>query len=166
MSDDKDMSEEKDIMTPIEIYDIYKMLPHRYPFLMVDRVTDLVIAKSLSGYKNITANEPCFTGHFPEYPVFPGVLTLEALAQAAGILSIKTNATLEENDKDYLYLFAGVNKARFKRMVSPGDKLDLYIEVKRYRKDFALFTAIASVDGEIACEAELLSGRREITSER
>ncbi len=158
------MSEHNTIPS-IDIFEIYKLLPHRYPFLMVDRVTDYEVGKSLIAYKNITANEPCFTGHFPEYPVFPGVLILEALAQAAGILTFKTNEAWKNNSGDYLYLFAGVNKARFKRMVIPGDVLKLEIEVLRHRKDFGIFKAIATVDGVVACEAELLSARKEVHSD-
>lgn len=153
---------ERDPIDPTDIFEIYKLLPHRYPFLMVDRVTAYEAGKWLTAYKNVTANEPCFAGHFPEHPVFPGVLMLEALAQAAGILTFKTNEALENNKGDYLYLFAGVNKARFKRMVIPGDVLKLEVEVLRHRKDFGIFKATATVDGFVACEAELLSARKEV----
>jgi 3-hydroxyacyl-[acyl-carrier-protein] dehydratase len=152
----------------VDIQEILKMLPHRYPFLMVDKVIQMELGKSLIAIKNITANEPCFTGHFPEKPVFPGVLILEALAQAAGILSCKTRLESGEmsRDKRYLLLFAGVNNVRFKRLVIPGDQLQLNIEIKRHRKDFATFKASATVDGELACEAELLTAIKEVAHEQ
>ncbi|MCP3702174.1 MAG: 3-hydroxyacyl-ACP dehydratase FabZ, partial [Alteromonas sp.] len=104
-------------LNTIEIQEILELLPHRYPFLLVDRVTDYVLGESVKAYKNITINEPCFMGHFPEQPIFPGVLILEAMAQAAGVLGFKT---MGSNDK--LYLYAGIDNARFKRPVVPGDK--------------------------------------------
>jgi 3-hydroxyacyl-[acyl-carrier-protein] dehydratase len=110
----------------IEIEEILSLLPHRYPFLLVDRVTDYKLNESISAYKNITFNEPCFTGHFPGKPIFPGVLILEALAQAAGILGFKT-----AGNSDDLYLYAGIDKARFKRPVVPGDRMDMDVKRKK-----------------------------------
>jgi 3-hydroxyacyl-[acyl-carrier-protein] dehydratase len=156
------------LISVIEIKEILKILPHRHPFLMVDRVTHLELGKSITGHKNITANEPCFTGHFPNNPVFPGVLMLEALAQAAGILFFRTNEAANQAgpDKKYLYLFAGIDKARFKRMVIPGDQLVLKAKLIRSRKDFGIFQVEASVLGELACSAEILSAVREISHDK
>ena len=111
-------------LNTIEIREIMDLLPHRYPFLLVDRVTSYELGQSICAYKNITFNEPCFTGHFPGQPIFPGVLILEALAQVAGVLGFKS---MEKTDK--LYLFAGVDNARFKQPVVPGDKLEMEVEI-------------------------------------
>lgn len=144
----------------LDVNQLRTILPHRYPFLLLDRVLDYETAKSLTAIKNVSVNEPFFNGHFPETPVFPGVLILEALAQAAGVLTAKTMESLGQDFNQYLYLFAGVNKARFKRIVQPGDQLHLQIDVIRYRESFAVFDAVASVDGELACKAELMSARK------
>lgn len=104
-------------LNSIDIQEILELLPHRYPFLLIDRITDYTIGESVKAYKNITINEPCFMGHFPGRPIFPGVLILESMAQAAGVLGFKT---MGKSDK--LYLYAGIDNARFKRPVVPGDQ--------------------------------------------
>ena len=140
----------------IEANEIMKLLPHRYPFLLVDRVVDYQEGEWLKAIKNISANEPCFTGHFPEQPILPGVLILEALAQSMGILAFKT---LELSGNELFY-FAGIDEARFKRPVVPGDQMELYVEVIRERRGITAFTGVATVNGEVACEAKLMCARR------
>lgn len=140
----------------VEIEEIMHLLPHRYPFLMVDRVVDFEEGKWLTAIKNVSVNEPCFTGHFPERPIFPGVLILEALAQAMGILAFKT----KELEKGTLFYFAGVDSARFKRPVVPGDQLTLHVEVLKEVRGITRFTGVASVDGKVVCESELMCARK------
>ena len=123
----------------------------------MDRVTDYEIGESIKAYKNITMNEPCFTGHFPDRPIFPGVLILEAMAQAAGVLGFKT---MGKSDK--LYLYAGIDCARFKRPVVPGDRLDFDVCLVKERRGIWKFKGTASVDGENACSAEFMCAIREI----
>lgn len=142
-------------MTIMENKDIKKYVPHRYPFLLVDRVLSYELNKSLVAIKNVTANEPYFQGHFPRRPVMPGVLIIEALAQAAGILQVKS-LDLPEDHED-IYFFAGVDNARFKRVVEPGDQLTLEIKVLKIRRDLWKFLGTASVAGEVACTAELMT---------
>ena len=140
----------------IEANEIMKLLPHRYPFLLVDRVVDYQEGEWLKAIKNISVNEPCFTGHFPEQPILPGVLILEALAQSMGILAFKT---LELSGNELFY-FAGIDEARFKRPVVPGDQMELYVEVIRERRGITAFTGVATVNGEVACEAKMMCARR------
>ena len=142
-------------LNPIDIQEILDLLPHRYPFLLIDRVTDITLGESIKAYKNITFNEPCFTGHFPGRPIFPGVLILEAMAQAAGVLGFKT-----KGNNDQLYLYAGIDKARFKRPVVPGDRLDFDVQLIKERRGIWKFAGIGSVDGEEACSAEFLCAMR------
>ena len=144
-------------LNPIDIQEILDLLPHRYPFLLVDRVTDYQLGERIHAYKNITFNEPCFTGHFPGQPIFPGVLILEALAQAAGVLGFKTKGKTDE-----LYLYAGIDKARFKRPVVPGDRLDFEVHLIKERRGIWKFHGIASVDGEEACSCEFMCAMRAI----
>jgi 3-hydroxyacyl-[acyl-carrier-protein] dehydratase len=134
-----------------DILGIMKLLPHRYPFLLVDRITECVPGKYIKGYKNITMNENLFNGHFPENPIFPGVLQIEALAQ----ISACTLLVMPEY-AGKLILFAGIDGVRFKRIVRPGDKLEFYVEVTKIRGPFGKTKCVASVDGEVACEAELM----------
>lgn len=141
----------------INIQEILSLLPHRYPFLLVDRVLSYEKGKTLCAIKNVSFNEPFFQGHFPGRPVFPGVLILEAMAQATGILAFTSVGKLAENQ---LYYFAAVNKARFKRPVLPGDQLVLNVEYIKERRGVALFKGIATVDGELVCEAEMMCARR------
>lgn len=142
-------------MSVMETQEIKKYIPHRYPFLLVDRVLELDKHKSLVAIKNVTANEPFFQGHFPIRPVMPGVLIIESLAQAAGLLIVKS-IDLPEYHQD-IYFFAGVDNARFKRVVEPGDQLKLEVTVLKARRDLWKFQATASVDGEIACTAEIMT---------
>lgn len=134
-----------------------KYLPHRYPFLLIDRVIAVEPKKSLVAIKNVTINEPFFEGHFPQGPVMPGVLILEALAQAAGVLIFKSEDTLP--DENNWFFLAGIDNARFKKMVKPGDQLRLEIEILRARHNLWKFKGVAKVDGHLACSAEILNVR-------
>ena len=135
---------------PLEASDIMRILPHRYPFLLVDRVIELEPGRRAVGIKQISANEPQFTGHFPDRPIMPGVLMVEALAQTAGIAVL----TLDEY-RGKIGLFAGIDGCRFKRLVTPGDTLRLEVTVEKLRGMFGRVRAVASVDGEVAVEARL-----------
>ncbi len=141
----------------LEIQDIMALLPHRYPFLLVDRVLDFQEGKTLHAIKNVTVNEPCFTGHFPQKPVFPGVLILEALAQCTGILAFKSTSKPADNE---LYYFAGIDNARFKKPVGPGDVLHLEVELLRDRRGIGKFACVAKVDDEVVCSADIMCARR------
>lgn len=145
---------------PLNIKEIMDLLPHRYPFILVDRVIDYTYTdekKVLKAIKNVTINEPFFQGHFPGKPVMPGVLILEALAQATGILSFKVVGKPKD---DELYYFAAIDNARFKRPVFPGDQIVLDVELLREVKGIAKFTGVASVDGQVVCTAELMCAKR------
>lgn len=144
--------------TGFNIQEIQSILPHRYPFALIDRVVSYTKGESLHAYKNITMNEPVFMGHFPGEPIFPGVLLLEAMAQATGLLGFK----MMENDadKDEMYLFAGIDKARFKRQVIPGDRVDFHVHFVKERRGIWKFTGTAEVDGELAATAEIMCARR------
>ncbi len=138
----------------IDIHRIKEILPHRYPFLLIDRVTDYTLGKTLSAIKNISITEPFFQGHFPDRPVFPGVLILEAMAQASAILaSHSPEAKAAENA---ILLFAGVDKARFKRPVEPGDQLIIGVEQTHYKSRIWKYATKASVDGKLAASAEVM----------
>lgn len=141
----------------LDIEEILSLLPHRYPFLLVDRVLDFDKGKFLKAVKNVSVNEPFFQGHFPGKPIFPGVLILEAMAQATGILAFKSLGRLEPGE---LYYFAAVDNARFKRPVQPGDQLILEVEFIKERRGVARFRGVAKVDGEVACEADMMCARR------
>jgi 3-hydroxyacyl-[acyl-carrier-protein] dehydratase len=136
----------------IDIQSIMQCLPHRYPFLLVDRVLELEPGKSIHAIKNVTFNEPCFTGHFPGQPVFPGVLIVEALAQAGGICAMRE---IEARVGEKLLLFRGIDKAKFRRTVVPGDQLHLHCRVIKRKRMYWTLAGIARVDGEVAAEAEL-----------
>lgn len=142
-------------MSIVKIRDIKKDVPHRYPFLFIDRVLEFESGKSILAFKNVTCNEEYFNGHFPEGPIMPGVLQIECLAQAAGLLIFYTTNTHADAETNWYY-FAGINNARFKRVVEPGDQLRLHVEVAKRRRDLWVFNAKATVDGELACSAELL----------
>lgn len=144
----------------MDIHQILKMLPHRYPFLLVDRVLQLDKGKSIIALKNVTINEPFFNGHFPHRPVMPGVLMLEALAQAAALLSFHTMEVVP--DEKTIYYFAGIDGARFKRPVEPGDALTLMVELDRMKAGIFKFKAKAMVQDELAVEAELMCTMRRI----
>jgi 3-hydroxyacyl-[acyl-carrier-protein] dehydratase len=144
----------------MDIHEILRLLPHRYPIVLVDRVLELEPGKRIAALKNVSVNEPVFMGHFPHYPVMPGVLIIEALAQAAAILSFVTFD--KRADKDSVYYFAGIDNARFKRPVGPGDQLRLEVELLREMRGIGKFNARALVDGQVAAEAELLCAYRQI----
>ncbi len=135
----------------LSLQQIMQMLPHRYPFLLVDRVVECVPGSHIHAYKNVTYNEPFFQGHFPGIPIMPGVLILEAMAQAGGILGIAG----ETDVTGKLFLFRGVDGAKFRRQVVPGDRLDLFCDNLRLKMGVCKMHARAMVDGKIACEAEL-----------
>ncbi len=149
-------------MTQMDINEVMKHLPHRYPFLLVDRVLEFETGKSLRAIKNVTINEPFFQGHFPHVPVMPGVLIMEALAQATGILSFKTTGNLP-TDKS-LYYFVGIDKARFRKPVEPGDQLILEVELERRIRDIWKFKGTASVNGEVVASANLMCAEKELES--
>lgn len=138
----------------MDIMGVMRQLPHRYPFLLVDRVLECERGKSIRALKNVTVNEPFFTGHFPHRPVMPGVMILEALAQAAGILAFVTAGILP--DEHSRFFFVGIDKARFRRPVEPGDTLILKAELKRSVKGIWCFTTAAEVDGQAVCSAEMM----------
>lgn len=142
----------------LNITEIRALLPHRYPFLLIDRVIDYEEGKYLIGLKNVSVNEPQFTGHFPQLPIFPGVLILEAMAQATGLLAFKTFGAPKENE---LYYFASIDRAKFRRPVVPGDQLMIEVEFIKDRRGIALFNGVAKVDGDVVCSAELKCARRE-----
>ncbi|MEH3086768.1 MAG: 3-hydroxyacyl-ACP dehydratase FabZ [Xylophilus ampelinus] len=144
----------------MDIYQILKLLPHRYPILLVDRVLSVEKGKSIRTLKNVTVNEPFFTGHFPQRPVMPGVLMLEAIAQSAALLSFDSLGLTPDDDK--VYYFAGIDKARFKRPVEPGDQLVMDVELLRSRAGIYKFKGVTRVDGEIACETEILCTMRTV----
>ena len=141
-------------MNTMNIGEIRKLLAHRYPFLLVDKVLDFELGKSLTAVKNVTINEPFFQGHFPHYPVMPGVLIMEALAQATGLLGFKTMG--EDPDSDMLYLFVGIDGARFKRQVVPGDVLTLQVELLKRSRGIWKFDCKALVDGQLAASAVIM----------
>lgn len=142
------------------INEVMQHLPHRYPFLLVDRVTSYEVGKNLTAIKNVSMNEPFFQGHFPHRPVMPGVLILEAMAQATGLLAFKTMQ--DEPSANFLYLFVSIDKARFKRQVEPGDQLVLEVELLRTMRGMWKFKAEARVDGDVAATAELMCAGREV----
>lgn len=149
--------EENRVAKVIEVTEIMQLLPHRYPFLLVDRVVDFEEGKWLRAVKNISVNEPCFTGHFPQQPIFPGVLILEAMAQATGVLAVKSYGKLKE---DELYYFASIDNARFKRPVVPGDQMLIEVNFLKEKRGISLFTGKAFVDGKVVCEADLMCARK------
>lgn len=144
----------------MDIHQILKKLPHRYPILLVDRVLEIEKGKRIRAIKNVTINEPFFEGHFPHRPVMPGVLMLEALAQAAALLAFDT-LDVQLDDKT-VYYFAGIDGARFKRPVEPGDQLVLEVSLQRMKAGIFRFGAQALVDGNVAVEAELMCTMRRI----
>ncbi|WP_339213202.1 3-hydroxyacyl-ACP dehydratase FabZ [Ornithinibacillus sp. FSL M8-0202] len=134
----------------MDINEIKNTIPHRYPFLLVDKVLEVEEGKRVVGLKNVTVNEPFFQGHFPDYPVMPGVLIVEALAQAGAIAILG-----KEENRGKLGFLAGIDKCRFKRQVKPGDQLKLEVEIVRVKGPIGKGKGIATVDGELACEAEI-----------
>ena len=144
----------------MDIHEILKQLPHRYPFLLVDRVLELEKGKRIQALKNVTINEPFFGGHFPHRPVMPGVLMLEAMAQAAALLAF--DAVGKSPDDKTVYYFAGIDNARFKRPVEPGDQLIMDVTLDRTKAGISKFTGVTRVQGDIVCQAELMCTMRTI----
>ncbi|MDB5940587.1 MAG: fabZ [Ramlibacter sp.] len=144
----------------MDIHEILKLLPHRYPFLLVDRVLAIDKGKSIKALKNVSINEPFFGGHFPHRPVMPGVLMLEAMAQAAALLSFHMMGA--KPDDNSVYYFAGIDGARFKRPVGPGDQLVMDVTLERSKSGIYKFKGISRVGEEVACEAELMCTMRTI----
>ncbi|MCE2656828.1 MAG: 3-hydroxyacyl-ACP dehydratase FabZ [Rubrivivax sp.] len=145
----------------LDIHEVIKRLPHRFPFLLVDRVLELEKGATIKALKNVTINEPFFPGHFPNRPVMPGVLMLEALAQAAAVLSFETLGELP--DANTVYYFAGIDGARFKRPVEPGDQLILDVRLLRAKAGIYKYSGKASVNGEMCAEAELMCAMRRLS---
>jgi 3-hydroxyacyl-[acyl-carrier-protein] dehydratase len=138
----------------LDIHEILNHLPHRYPFVLIDRVIDLKLNEEITAIKNVTINEPFFPGHFPYHPVMPGVLIVEAMAQAAAVLSFKTMNVLPSEDS--VYYFAGIDNVRFKKPVSPGDQLVLNVKIDRVLKGIWKYKAQAKVNNQIVAEAEMM----------
>lgn len=147
-------------MNSMDIHEILQHLPHRYPFLLVDRVVSCEPGKSIVALKNVTINEPFFAGHFPHHPVMPGVLIIEALAQAAAILSFKTQGN--KSDDRSVYYFVGIDNARFKKPVMPGDQLLLDVAISRNMRGIWKFAGKARVGSQVVAEAELMCTMRAI----
>ncbi len=145
-------------MNALDIHSVLQHIPHRFPFLLIDKVLDYSPNETLVGVKNVTINEPFFTGHFPSRPVMPGVLIVESLAQAACVLAFVSAESTPDDGS--IYLLTGINKARFKRIVQPGDQLMLNIEVLRVKRDMMKILGVATVDDEVACTAEILCFRK------
>ena len=144
----------------MDIHQILKLLPHRYPILLVDRVLEIEPGKSIKALKNVSINEPFFMGHFPKYPVMPGVLMIEAMAQAAALLSFSTMG-MTPDDKT-VYYFAGIDAARFKRPVGPGDQMIMDVSLIRMKAGIFKYKGVTRVGDNIACEAELMCTMRTI----
>ena len=146
------MSQDSD-QVAIDIEGIKRLIPHRYPFLFVDRIVELVVGERIVGIKNVSAGEPFFEGHFPGYPVMPGVIILEALAQTGAIMML----SVDDDDGDKIPFFAGLDKVKFRRQVVPGDQLRLELTVLKQRSGTCRLQGKAFVDGELAAEAEILA---------
>lgn len=144
----------------MDVTQIKKWLPHRYPFLLVDRVVELKEGDYIRAYKNISVNEEVFNGHFPQAPIFPGVMIVEAMAQASGILGFKTIGKTPQDGS--VYLFAGADKVRFRRQVIPGDRLDLEAKVISEKRGIWKFECTASVEGQLASSATILCADRKV----
>lgn len=143
----------------MDIHDILQHLPHRYPFLLVDRVLEVEPGKNIVALKNVTINEPFFPGHYPHHPVMPGVLIIEAMAQVAAILSFKTMGTLPSDDS--VYYFVGIDEARFKRPVGPGDQVIFKVAIESTKRGIWKYIATAEVDGKIVAEGKLMATLRD-----
>jgi 3-hydroxyacyl-[acyl-carrier-protein] dehydratase len=141
-------------LNSMDIHEILEHLPHRYPFVLIDRVISMEVGKEITALKNVTINEPFFPGHFPYHPVMPGVLIIEAMAQAAAVLSFKTMGMMPTNDS--VYYFAGIDSARFKKPVSPGDQIVLNVKIDRILKGIWKYSGVAKVDGAVVAEANMM----------
>jgi 3-hydroxyacyl-[acyl-carrier-protein] dehydratase len=144
----------------MDINEVMKHLPHRYPFLLIDRVLESTPGESLVALKNVTINEPFFQGHFPIRPIMPGVLIMESLAQAAGLLAYRSDPSLEK--PNCLYIFAGMDSVRFRRQVEPGDQLMLHVRVERVRRELWKFSGEAKVEGRVAASGGLMMAIQEV----
>lgn len=144
----------------MDIHEVLQHLPHRFPFLLVDRVLECEPGKRIVALKNVSINEPFFTGHFPHHPVMPGVLIMEALAQAAGILSFRTMEV--KPDQDSVFYFVGIDNARFKKPVTAGDQLQLHVTIERQVRGVWKYRAEAKVDGVVVAEADLMCAKRNV----
>ncbi|MDX9740179.1 MAG: 3-hydroxyacyl-ACP dehydratase FabZ [Gammaproteobacteria bacterium] len=158
MTREEDKNQTSD--TALDIHAVLRQLPHRYPFLLIDRVLRYTVGESLTAIKNVTYNEPFFSGHFPVRPVMPGVLILEAMAQATGILAFRT-AAAQPSDST-LYYLVGIDKARFKRPVEPGDRIVIDVRVQRTVRNIWFFDAEARVDDELVASAEMMCAAKDI----
>ena len=150
-----------EIKLPIEAQEIKDYLPHRFPFLLLDRVTDVQPGKSLTALKNVSYNEPFFQGHFPESPVMPGVLIIEAMAQACGVLAVCSQGGKRKEGE--ITLFAGFDEVSFKRQVVPGDQLIFQVELLAHKRGIGKFRATASVEGQLAVEAVIMCAQRMVS---
>ena len=137
----------------LDIHKVMELLPHRYPFLLIDRVNEFEEGKSLTAIKNVTVNEPFFQGHFPGQPIMPGVLVLEAMAQATGLLAF---SSMGDAHKSKLYMLVGIDKARFRGQVIPGDQLVLNITLKRNMRGIGMYQCEARINGDVVAEAEMM----------
>ncbi|MEE8307039.1 MAG: 3-hydroxyacyl-ACP dehydratase FabZ [Gammaproteobacteria bacterium] len=146
--------------TTLDVHEIMERLPHRYPFLLVDRVVECIPGESITVVKNVSANEPYFAGHFPDHMIMPGVLIIEAMAQAAGLLAIAT--VNEKKQSGTIYYFVGIDKARFKRPVVPGDQLTIKATITSMRTSLQKFDARAEVDGQLVAKGELLTAPNKV----
>jgi 3-hydroxyacyl-[acyl-carrier-protein] dehydratase len=154
------MTDNNNTRDELSIREMMARRPHRYPFLLVDRVLSYEPARTLTAIKNVTYDEPCFTGHFPGQPIFPGVLIIESMAQATGLLGSLTMGDALEPDS--LYLLVGVDKVRFRRPVTPGDQLRIVVDVVNNKRGIWKFDARVDVDGDTVCTGELMSAHRRV----
>ena len=141
-------------MTEFNIYELMQRMAHRYPFLLIDKVLACEPEKYVTAQKNVTANEPCFAGHFPEYPVFPGVLVIEAMAQTTAVLTFESLQGYDHNNA--IFMLVGVDKARFKKQVIPGDVMKIHVELGRRMRNIWRFDVTATVDDAVVCTAEIV----------
>ncbi|UNU73578.1 3-hydroxyacyl-ACP dehydratase FabZ [Moraxella nasovis] len=151
----------RQVTMPLKFEQLKHYLPHRYPFMLIDRVTACSPDNWITGYKNLSINEEFFNGHFPDNPIMPGVLMVEAMAQLSGVLGFISAGTSSEDG--YLYLFAGVDKVRFKKLVSPGDQLVIRSKAIMNKRDIYKFSCTAHVDGQLACSAEVMIARQKVS---
>ena len=138
----------------LDIMQIQEILPHRYPMLLVDRITDMDLKQSIKGFKNVSISEPAFQGHFPGHPIYPGVLILEGMAQCGGVLALKSSDLTDEEMKNKVIYFMSIDNAKFRTPVRPGDKLDYILEVIKMKSSLMVLKGQAFVDGKICAEAE------------
>ena len=138
----------------LDIMQIQEILPHRYPLLLVDRITKMELKQSIKGFKNVSISEPAFQGHFPGHPIYPGVLILEGMAQAGGVLALKSSDLTDEEMKNKVIYFMSIDKAKFRTPVRPGDRLDYELEVIKMKSSLMVLKGQAFVDGKVCAEAE------------